>query len=163
MPLLEEGNGDLPLFGALFHRLITRLRRLAGVDAPPPWLPTRALSLQRGSRENYAANDYRVHALLNGLVEEPELPTLRVPLEALAYEYGERCNKRLVDLQGSGMSSVAEAVAVLEEAYRAEAWPGPEQCAFSEDAAAELCRTGRLKTNLAWGVACQSTFPEDGT
>jgi hypothetical protein len=220
MTLLEEGNGDLPLFGALFHRLITRLRRLAGVDAPPPWLPMRALNLQRGSKENYVHNDYRVHAFLNGLAEAPVLLFSRVPLEmmeydnfpslkaqviaqteakvftvaygsslflnaalarnatvfidnpnglvthwytyvGLAYEYGERCNRKIVDLQGIGVKSVAETVALLEEAYRSADWSEPEQCMFSEEAAAELCRTGRLKNTMAWGVACLSTFPED--
>ena len=222
MTLLEEGKGDLPLFGALFHRLITRLRRSAGVDAPPPWLPTRALNLQRGSKENYAHNDYRVHALLDGLAEAPVELFSRVPLEmlaydnfpslkaqviaqseakvftvaygsslflnaalarnatvlidnpnglvthwytyvGLAYEYGERCNKKIVDLQGNGVKSVAETVELLEEAYGSVDWSDsePEQCMFSEEAAAELCRTGRLKETTAWGVACLSTFPEE--
>ena len=213
LTLLEENAGDLPLFGALFHRLVTRLRRLAGVDSPPPWLPTRALILQRGSKENYAT---RVNPFVNALAERPGLLSSRVPLEVLVYdefpslkaqvtaqaeakvfavaygsalffnaalarnatvlidnpsgeathyfvylglalEYGERCNRRVVDLQASGVSRVEEVLPLLEAAL-AEDGAGPGQCVFSQDAAAELCRSGRFKGS-PWGAACSDTFP----
>jgi hypothetical protein len=90
LTLFEQRTTDFPLFGALWHRLITRLRRVAGVDAPPPWLPTRALILLRGSKENYLNNDNRDYRISKALAEhaqrEPLLPSSRVPLEAVTYD-----------------------------------------------------------------------------
>ncbi len=90
LTLFEQGTTDFPLFGALWHRLITRLRRAAGVDAPPPWLPTRALILLRGSKENFLGNDNRDYRISKALAEhaqrEPLLPSSRVPLEAVTYD-----------------------------------------------------------------------------
>jgi len=90
LTLFDSDAPDIPFFEALWQRFISRMRKTAGVDTPPPWLPTRALILARGHKENNKANDDRVHSISDALAalwqKDPTLPSQIVPLELAEYD-----------------------------------------------------------------------------